>query len=78
MTVAWSLGLPSPFGSAARSMPAITLEKEPEPPASRTLYARMCASGATPGVAPMPAAVAATCVPWPWSSRGSASPLTKS
>ncbi|CAM5583049.1 hypothetical protein SGRIM128S_06107 [Streptomyces griseomycini] len=56
--------------AAAHSMPARMPESSPEPESSRTLPLRILAPGATPlylppDLAPVPAAVAATWVPWP-------------
>ena len=49
----------------ALSIAEMMLEEEPRPLESRTLYAYISASGATPFKIPFPAAVAATCVPCP-------------
>ncbi len=63
---------------AAHSMPARMPESSPEPLSSRTLPLRIFASGATPlylpcDLAPVPAAIDATCVPCPkWSFASAA------
>jgi len=54
-------------------MPARMPESSPEPSSSRTFAFRIVAPGATPlylpfDFAPVPAAMDATCVPWPWRS----------
>ncbi len=56
--------------AAAHSMPARISESLPNPPSSRTLPLRIFAPGATPlylppDFLPVPAAMEATCVPWP-------------
>jgi hypothetical protein len=64
------------FGrSAHQSIPAITWVAVPDPWAFRTLATDRLAPGATPPKVaaweppvPSPAAMDATCVPWPWSS----------
>ncbi len=59
--------------AAAHSMPARMPESSPKPASSRTLPLRIFAPGATPlyvplDWAPVPAAMDATCVPWPTTS----------
>ncbi len=56
--------------ATAHSMPAMIPDSLPKPPSSRTLPFRIFAPGATPlyvppALAPVPATVDATCVPWP-------------
>ena len=56
--------------STAHCMPARTIESSPLPVSSSTLPTSRSAPGATPlrrppEAAPLPAIVAATCVPWP-------------
>ncbi len=71
--------------AAHQSMPAITCAIEPEPAEFRTFAADSPAPGATPpylDASPppveSPVAIAATCVPWPWSSYAVGRPATAS
>ena len=57
--------------ATAQVMPAMTVASVPDPELSSTLIPTSAARGATPGSpvpVPVPAIVAATCVPCPWSS----------
>src|SRR5436190_13721080 len=59
-------------------MPSASQWALPALPAPSTLTGRSVTPGASPRTSPWPAMMPATCVPWPLSSAGVPSPLTKS